>query len=311
MQRNHRKKESGVVIVIALFIVALVAVMATTMITHLERDTRRTTLLLRHAEAEFYAQGSLAWAINQLNTNWEQQKTNQRIDNLPLASPVEVINHYTIASVIEDAQARFNINNVLQSPDDFTQLLKVVAPKLSDAQALEITRATVDWVTPQKQQNEYTQYYAKQMPPYRAAHRLMVSSSEWRLVKGVSQELFEALQPYLIALPMATPINVQTARAPVLATLSPSLTMETGLAIESIRKNAPFDTPVQFLNLDIVKNHKISDEKKITVNSMYFLVETTVSIENQQTLLYTLLERKAEQGKVTVKIIWQSKGQLG
>jgi type II secretory pathway component PulK len=56
VQPRYRKEQQGVVIVIALFIVALVATMAYAMMVRIERDTRRTSLILRNTQAEFYAQ---------------------------------------------------------------------------------------------------------------------------------------------------------------------------------------------------------------------------------------------------------------
>src|SRR5258708_1218566 len=105
-----RSHQQGVVIVVALFIVALVATMAYVMMARLERDTRCTTLILRDTQAEFYAQGSIAWAMDQLRNNWEKQKPNQLVDITPITSPVMNENGYRIVSTIYDMQARYNLN---------------------------------------------------------------------------------------------------------------------------------------------------------------------------------------------------------
>ncbi|MBV9575373.1 MAG: general secretion pathway protein GspK, partial [Gammaproteobacteria bacterium] len=100
------------VIVIALFIVALAATMAYVMMSRLERDTRRTSLLLHYTQANFYAQGSIVWAMDQLRNNWERQKTNKLVDEIPIKSPENVMNGYKISSTIYDMQSRFNLNNL-------------------------------------------------------------------------------------------------------------------------------------------------------------------------------------------------------
>jgi general secretion pathway protein K len=158
--------------------------------------------------------------------------------------------------------------------------------------------------------NEKGKYYLTLSPPYRAAHRMMVSASELQLIEGMTPALYTALAPYIAALPTVAPVNVQTASAPVLASLSESMTLETGKAIEQIRQQQNFPTIEAFLNLDIMKNHKISADK-ITILSQYFLVETTVKIEKQKVVLYTLLERIGKDGKSTVNVVWQSKGVMG
>lgn len=282
--------------------------MSYVMMSRLERDTRRTTLLVRNTQAETYALGSIAWAMEQLRGNWEKQKPNQLIDQMPIKTAKEM-NGYQINITINDMQARYNLNN-LTSPDaqkDFVRLLKGVVPKISEQEANKIARAITDWISASSSQNEFSQYYAELPEPYRPAHRLMVSASELRLVKGVTPDIYNALKPYIIALPEPTQVNAITAVAPVLLTVSPNMTLEAANAIVTLRSQTPITSSQQFMNLDVVKNHQIQADK-VTFSSKYFLAETDVSIEKQHTLLYTLLERNAQGKQITVNILWQSKG---
>ena len=136
----------------------------------------------------------------------------------------------------------------------------------------------------------------------------MFDASELRLVKGMTPALFEAIKPYVIALPLSNAtINIQTAPLPVLMMLSPSMTMEVAKLIMEQRITKPFLSVPQFSDWEVVKNQGISPTK-ITVSSDYFLVETNVSVENQHLLLYTLLKRlKKNNNKALVVPLWQSK----
>lgn len=303
--RSSLNKQRGVVIVVALFIVALVATMAYVMMARLERDTHRTSLILRDTQAEFYAQGSIAWAIDLLRNDWERQNPQQMIDALPIKSPIKEMDGYKITSTIYDMQSRFNLNNLSdkQAQIDFKRLMQVVDPKLSDQKAQEILRAIADWIEPLAQQKENTNL----SPMYRIAHRPMQSASELKLVKGMTPTLYNALQPYVTALPGMLAVNVQTAPAPVLMTLSPTLTLEGARAIEQLRAQTPIISANVFLNLDSVKNQRITPQK-ITVVSDYFLVATEVTIEKQHIVIYTLLERTTKGRKAEMTILWQSKG---
>lgn len=297
--------------VVALFIVALVATISYAMLSRLERDTRRVTLLTRNTQAELYAQGSIAWAMDQLRNDWLNQKPGKMVDLIPIVSPVNMVNGYSVKSSIYDMQGRFNINN-LSNPEmqtDFARLLHALAPKLSDAEVLSITLAIYHWISPSQTEDELNRYYAELPVPYRPAHRPMTSVSELRLVKGMTPSLYAALKPYVTALPRSVSINIQTVTAPVLMTLSQTMTLDAAKAIVELRKMKPFITVEDFLNLDIVKNHQIKTDK-ITTVSQYFLVETDVAIENQHLLLYTLLERvnMGGDGKAAVNVLWQSKG---
>jgi general secretion pathway protein K len=194
-----------VVIVVALFIVALVATMSYVMMERLARDTRRTELILRNNQAELYAGGSVIWAKDYLRNDWIKQKKDKRVDELPIKSPVNEVNGYSISSTITDAQGRFNINNVAK-PEwqaSFIRLINLVDPNVSQGDASAIALATVDWVTPGARDNEFTRYYAELPVPYRPAHALMVDPGELRLVKGITPKLFAALKPYITALPEA------------------------------------------------------------------------------------------------------------
>ncbi|SRR5579883_371404 len=305
----YRKRQQGVAIIMALFIMALVATMAYLMLSQLARDTQRTSLILRDTQAELYAQSSVASAIEQLRRNWENQKPNRLIDVMPLVLPASNMNGYQITTTINDMQARFNLNNLNdgQAQAGFKNLLQLLVPDLPPDKAQAIVMAVADWITPGAGSAEYKQYYMELPEPYRAAHRPMVNASELRLVKGVTPSLYQALKPYVTALPMSSYVNVQSASAPVLTTLSPTMTLAAAKGLTNLRVSSPFVSPQQFLNTDIIKNHPISADKIVTV-SRYFLIESKVTIENQQTVLYTLVDRVVQNNKPMVNVLWQSKG---
>jgi len=308
--RPSIRREQGVVIVLALFMVALVAAIAYIMMMRLQRDTERTMLILRDTQAEFYAQGSIVWAIDVLQKNLDKQKPNQRVDIVPIQSPVNVVNGYQISSVIYDMQGRFNLNS-LDQPEtyaNFRRLIRAVVPNIAEDKAQEIARAVGDWISSARSdQTEFNRYYLGLPLPYRAAHRLMLSSSELRLVKGMTPALFAALQPYVVALPYGTSMNIQSAPAPVLLTLSPNMTLDAAKNLQDLLQRSPVTSKEALTNLDMIRNLNISTDK-LTITSSYFLVETVVSIEKQRILLYTLLERTLKNNRATLRIVWQSKG---
>lgn len=305
---GHRRQQ-GVVIVIALFIVALVATMAYVMMARLSRDTRRTELILHDTQAELYAQGSVIWAKDQLTNDWLKQKPDKPVDVMPLKSPVNDMNGYAISSTITDAQDKFNLNNVSRPEwqKAFTRLIQLVYPKITDQEATDITKATFDWVMPGNREDEYERYYAGLPVPYRPAHRFMIDPSELRLVKGVTPQIYAALQPYITALPAITAINPNTAPPPVLALISPIMTLSSAAQLkEALEKQRPKKLE-DFLKMDIAKNHQV-DEKRIAWVSEYFYVRTEVAVQSQDILLYTLMYRNTSGGRPAVTILWQNRG---
>lgn len=307
--RQSHKRQQGVVIVIALFIVALVATMSYVMMARLSRDTKRTELILHDTQAELYAQGSVIWAKDQLKNDWLKQKPDKPIDALPIKSPVNDMNGYAISSSITDAQNRFNVNNVSDADwkKAFTRLIHMVYPDITDQQASDITKATLDWIMPGNRDNEYTKYYASLPVPYRAAHCFMIDASELRLVKGVTPEIYAALKPYITALPTVTSINPHDAEPPVLALISPVMTLSTATQLKQLLKEHPPKNLDAFMKLDVVKNHKV-EEKRVAWASKYFYVRTEVAIDTQDILLNTLMQRSSLGGRASVAILWQNRG---
>lgn len=299
--------QKGVVIIVALFIVALVATLAYYMLAHLERDTFRTTLIIRNAQAEFYAQGSIAWSIDELRNDFLKKKPDRLVDNIPIILPATEVNGYKIQSTIYDAQSRYNINNLSNkdAPADFKHLLKILDPSMTEEKSQALILAILDWIGITKD-SKFAEYYAALKTPYRAPHKLMTSISELNLVKGMNPKLFNLLKPYIVALPVQTAINVQTASPEVLASLSESLTLSGAKIVATNRKDKPFLDPQQFADLDVIKNQQIPKDKIVAVSD-YFIVETKVEIEKQKILLYTLLERSTKNTAPEMRIIWQSK----
>lgn len=305
-----RSKQEGAAVIVALFVVALVAAMATVMIERLRTDIRRTELTLDANSIFLYAQGSLLWAADTLNNNLKHQQPNKVVDRTPILSPPETKNGITISTIIYDAQGFFNINNLTdtQYQTNFSRLLQLVAPGTSAEQAQNITAAVIDWISPAKNPS-LGEIYLKSDPAYRAPHNPMASISELRLVNGMTANLFNKLSPYLIALPKTTQININNASIPVLMSLSMSLTADSAKALTAACLHNPFPTTQAFLNFDIVKNNPF-DANKITVTSSYFLVKTNVTLGQQTLVLYTLLERTGQGAQITTNVLWQSIGTL-
>lgn len=312
LQRIHNIR--GAALIMALFVTALVAAATVTMMSRFDRDIRRTELLLNANQAYFYAQGSIDWAMSQLNSNLKKQPAPDAvIDHTPIHSPTNKMNNATVSSTITDAQGYFNLNNLTDANyrNDFLLLLHTVLPNLSNTDAQNILLGMIDWISPNTEPNIFSEYYAKQDPAYRAPHQPMASVSEFRLVKGVSADLFAKLSPFLIALPQPTRINVNNASAEVLMSLNPTISKEIAKAIIAKYTESPFTSLLAFLGSDIMKSHPLTNaDATLTVRSDYFLVKTNVTLGQQHWIIYTLLQRILKSNEPITQIIWQSKGTL-
>jgi general secretion pathway protein K len=308
---NLLSRQRGAAIIVALFVTSLVVIASVAMIMRLRIDLRHTELVINAIQGNDDAQGSIDWAMEQLNNNWKQKKPDHIVDQTPIQSPLDQVNHADIISTIYDAQGRFNINDLTnkQYIDDFSSLITFVQPTIDHDTAHAMTLAVIDWISSGVQNTELDNYYFKLNPAYRAPHRLMVSVSELRLVKGITPEIYKALLPYVIALPEITKININNAAIPVLMCLSKTLTPTSAKTIIAKRNQTPFPNTQSFLALDILKNNPVPEEKITTISS-YFLVETNVKVGQQTIRLTTLLQRIEKNAVPREIVLWQSKGTL-
>jgi general secretion pathway protein K len=217
---NASVYQHGAAIITALLIVVIVATVAFTLLaqqseslTRVARATERTQLIL-------HANTTLEWArtallLQQRNTTYIS--LSQPWAQGLVARPIETA---TAVGALRDAQSKFNVNNLIDASgkrreadvEIFTRLL--AALKLDSA----IANALVDWLD---SDDDVTNaggaengYYWNLRPAYRAPNRAITTIDEIRRVKGIDDDTFNALIPYITALPTLnierTRINVNT-----------------------------------------------------------------------------------------------------
>jgi general secretion pathway protein K len=136
-------------------------------------------------------------------------------------------------------------------------------------------------------------YYLKLDAPYRSANRPLSDISELLLVRGVTQEIYRVLAPYLCALPTHTDVNINTAPLPVLMSLSPHIDRRAAELIARAREVQAFQSIEDFLDLPIIAFSGIAVEG-MSVHSQYF--ESTTAVTSPVGVMHsrTLLSRAAD-----------------
>ena len=168
----------------------------------------------------------------------------------------------TIHIVVEDEERKININRLVltngNAPDDqrlavFQRLLEIldIDPSLADA--------VVDWLdndeTPRVGGAESAFYLSRKFP-YKSKNDLFDTVEELRLVRGVTQEVFEKIRPF-ITVYSSGKVNINTAPAQVLMALSAGqgeadvgeITEALANEIVEYRKDAPFQKIEEIRNV--------------------------------------------------------------
>jgi general secretion pathway protein K len=292
------RHQRGVALLTAMLIVALVAIIGASMLSQMNLALHRSGNIWQSEQAWWYAVGIENW----LGKLLRQDAENSDIDSLDeaWAQPVDYLplDGGALQGRLIDLQGRFNLNNLSGSDVDaaqeqFQRLIELVADT-DQITARTIAASTRDWldadINPTLPDGAEDDYYLGLNPAYRTANTLMASASELRLVKGVTPAIYAALQPYICALPQRTAINVNTAPAPILATLAPELPASTGEALVESRADEPWESIDAFLQDPALAGRDI-DANRLDVVTHYFLATGQITVDRAQIQFFSVLER--------------------
>lgn len=291
-------KQRGVALITAIVLVAIATVLAVHIGTRAALDLRRTTGLVALDQGWHVALGAEAWAAEVLSEDYDR---NPDVDDLTEAwaqpLPPLPVDGGEMRGALEDMQGRFNLNSLVDadhavdedSVGRFERLLLFVGAQTRWA------RLMADWIDddtmPGIPDGAEDSTYLGQNPPYRTANGLVTTTTEMMALPGMTREEFERIRPYVAALPVGTPVNLCTAKAPVLAALIEGGT-DFGNAelLATNRKGGCFPT------IDDLRGTMPDDawdalSPAVSETSKWFRAVTAVRIGTSEFTLYSLIER--------------------
>ena len=302
-----RSKQRGVALITALLVVALATVAAVAMASRQQLDVRRTANLLDGDQAYAYAQAVEGWARMILNRD-DTKEVDALDDAWAQRLPPINVTGGQIDGFISDLQGRFNLNNLAAADGQISEVdLQYFIRLLRALQINEtLALAVVDWVDQDFEtrfpDGAEDDYYLGTDLPYRAANQPFQSISELRLVKGVDADVWNALAPYVSALPERTSLNINTAAAPLLQALHEDLSPQIAEQLMETRGEAGYDDFNVFLQQDVFAGKEMA--VNIGVVSQYFLVRAEVTIGTARSRLFSVAQR----GSTGTRILARTQG---
>lgn len=287
-----KSSQKGVALLTTLLLVALVTILTVNLQWDTRLDMRRSQNLFESDQALLYALGAEAWASEILQTDARDSVTDHTGEDWATPVPTLPIEGGAIRGFLEDMQGRFNLNNLVGrrgqvdevALEQFERLLTVL--KLDPA----LARITVDWLDrdlePGFPSGAEDSFYTARVPPYRTANLAITSASELLAVGEMDAASYLILAPYVTALPNGTALNVNTASAPVLRSLSDQISDTVAENLVGERGDQGFDDLAAFAGLvepEILQSLELS--------SSFFRLTADVSIGSTRFTLYSLLER--------------------
>ncbi len=291
-----RTAQRGVAVVLAMGVVALAAIAAAAMLASQSTWSRQVELTAEHVQAQALVRAGVDWARALLGDDRRLTGVDHLGEPWALRLPPVPVDNGELAGQIDDQQGAFNLNNLVSNGVvsaahlvQFQRLLQIL--DLPDALAASL----VDWLDadnePQPQGGVEDGYYQAQQQPYLAANRALIDVAELALVRGFDEGVRARLRPFVTALPGATPLNVNTAAAEVLAAVVRDLALDDARELTAKRERAYFRNAAEFLaQLPPGAAVQATD---ITTASQYFLVGVRVTIGGAQARGTALLVREA------------------
>ena len=301
------RRQRGVAIITALLIVTIATTVSITISTRLQLDVRRTGNLIAQDQAQFYLLAAEEWSQRILR----QDKQDSTADSLDEAWAIELppipVDGGSIQGRLTDLHACLNINTLVTgnaidatSKDRLSQLFSRLGVKG------DLTQAIADWIDSDQETSNPNGaedgYYLNLETPYRTANTPLHSVSELRLVKGFEDsKTYQLVEPYLCAFIINDSnisINVNTASAEVLQSLSTEMTESMADDIIQRRNEEPFTDLKEFTSFGnlgtIIKN-----TEKLSTSSEYFLLRTQAIIGQANKVMYSVIYRE-ESGNTTI-----------
>ena len=301
-------RQRGVALITVLLVVAIVTVVSGAMVARQQLSIRATSNQLQARQAWHYALGGEALAQAILARDLKGGEPGAAaIDHLlePWAQPLPAfeIDQGEILVRIEDLAGRFNLNDLLrdQQPnpaavEQFRRLLLRLQISAPYAERL------LDWIDPDQQPSgelgAEDNAYLGLDTPYRSAGRRLHDLSELRLLLDMREEDFQRLAPYVVALPPNVPLNVNTASAMVLSSLSDNLSLGAAESLVELRRAAPFRNSAAFLAQPALAGTTLQGTA-LAVGSQFFQATSEVRLGDRRLALVSLLQREQD-GSVRV-----------
>ncbi|HEU4617175.1 MAG TPA: type II secretion system minor pseudopilin GspK [Gammaproteobacteria bacterium] len=288
------RRQRGVAILTAMLVVAIGTMIAANLLWDAALDQRRTAAALSADQGLLYVQGAEAWVGDILRQDLVDSPDSDNLgEEWAMQIPPLPIDGGVITGHLEDLQGRFNLNNLIQPTGEQDKIARAQFERLLTLLELDpsLAGAVVDWLDPdgdaQFPGGGEDALYADANPVYRTPNTMITSTSELMAINGFDKESYNRLAPYVTALPIGTKINVNTAPAVVLASLSDSIDLATAESLVEERGDAGFaDIDAAFEGL--VEPDML---QRIDGVTEHFLLTVTVMLGDNQLNAYSVLQR--------------------
>lgn len=307
--KQSLQKQRGV----ALLMVLIVITTLSSLLYPLWQEQRMAMVRAQASQAQLQAWAVLIssqdWVKSALKFDAQQSKTDSLQELWAQPMPPMPFDGGTIGGWLEDAQGRLNVNR-LANPDPVQRAQALEQfNRLCQVLTLECPfwSAVADWVDSDdipSTGGAETATYLSMQPARRAANQPIVTVEELQSVQGVSPIILQRLTPYLIALPQDFPVNINTAKIPVLMALAPWMSEDQAKLLMVRQQSQPFENITQvsqLLRQNSVQDSDINllvNERQLSVATQHFLLHAQADYGGRRWQAGALIKRDAGRAQV-------------
>jgi general secretion pathway protein K len=306
-----RQRQRGVAVIIALLLTTLAITIVASLFWQQQVQVRSIENQRLQLQKQWILRGALDWAglilredakyssVDTLDEPWAvplaETRLDQYVDNGQSDADAA---DATLSGSITDAQARYNLTNLC--PDG------TINPAEVAVFAQMLANAHLDPALAQATANEMAA--AKKPPVANAANpdnqsaplpMNLTQVDDLLAVPGFTPEMLDKIKNFVIFLPRATPVNVNTAPAEVLAARIDGLTLADAAALVASRNTASFRYIADFTER-LPGNSLSVSNLEASVMTNYFLVNGKVRMNRAELEVQALIERNS----ANTKLIW-------
>jgi len=309
MTRRYRRipgNQKGVALIMVLLAMALVVMLASGMTKQQSIRVFRAGHYLAQQQGTSIALGAEAFARRILIRDFEQDSEDKlMVDSLDefwaSNSAVLPLDDNGVAEVqIDDLGGRINLNDLVTTGGGVSNLTKERLTRLLTVLGITDIQVDtlIDWIDADDQTvsayGAEDGQYLMEDPGYRAANQPFASVTELRLIEGMTEEIYQALKPYVTALPVTgLGINVNTAPAPVLRALVGELSEAQAASIIEQRTEERFTSLQEFLALDEFAGQGLS-ASGLTLQTRFFEVVSRITYDDRVVNMVSTVFRNPE-----------------
>lgn len=294
---NRRpQRQRGVALILALLLMTLATVVAVAVASNEEFAIRRSSNVLRRAQASEYLAAGEYLAGARLPALLVDSAVASPV-NIALPWPPDVPGQ----AQVHDAQGCFNLN-ALSAAAGETELAERRLRRLLELLDLpaDIADQLLDWLdedTEARFAGAEDDVYSRRRPPMRTANAPLGDVSELRLLPAMDAAGYAALAPLVCALPAQAGINVNSAPPLLLMALAEGLRSGQARELAARAAATPFASLDAFL-ADPALSGIVLDAGGLTVRSDWFTVRAEVTLDRLVLQRDSLLQVQDGQARV-------------